>query len=748
MISAMRSAGLLRTTSVATLLLVLTSAANAEATPPGNAPADAQPTGPVTVTNDIVVTAQKREQRLKDVPASVLVLGGNELRNQSADTLQDYVARVPGLTMRESGPGQQQLVIRGVSTGAGFASTVATYIDDAPVGASNGDGVGGQILPEIDSIDLARIEVLRGPQGTLYGASNIGGLVKYVTVAPNLEHIDGAASVEGVTAAHGDTGYAVRGRISVPLVTDQLALQVSGYARQDPGFIDDAGQGRNNLDQVNTKGAHVTLVAEPIDHLKITLSALGQNKSSDGYTVVDADPITLAPLYGPYQQRRTLGTEHVRTNVRLYSGTVAYDLGWAQISSTTSYNTIHYLGGQDETAFFTPFFPKSFGLSNLGYSAAFGIDQDKLSEEVRLAGSTGGGKFDWTTGVYYTHETSNTQVGYGTVSTLTGQPVSIGTPLLNALTIGSYHEIAGFAQATYHFSPAFKLDAGVRYAHNWENDIASSSGLLGGGPVTNVSARGSAATFSVAPEYQLSQEVSVYARVATGYRPGGANGITAPSPTYGSDRVINYEGGFKGSMMGGRLSFDIDGFYIDWTKIQLQVQNQTTGITYTANAGKASSRGVEGSLSYAFSRAFSIGGSATYIVAHLDRGLPAGQYGVAGAPLPFAPKWKIAATADYKTELSPGIGFFAGGSVFYVSQVSGNFRATAAALRAVLPGYATVDGRIGLTRDKWTLALVAKNIFDKRGYDGVTNLTSANVGPIGLNIIQPRSLSISLRYNY
>ena len=161
---------------VGPICLAMAGAADAQIAtgPQGSAPGQV---------SEVVVTAQKRAEPIKDVPASVAVLGGSVLRIQAADKLEDYVARVPGLILNSQAPGQQQVTIRGISTGAQGAPTVSVYIDDAPVGVSTGDGGGGLLTPDVDSIDLQRIEVLRGPQGTLYGASNLGGLLKYVTVS-------------------------------------------------------------------------------------------------------------------------------------------------------------------------------------------------------------------------------------------------------------------------------------------------------------------------------------------------------------------------------------------------------------------------------------------------------------------------------------------------------------------------------------------------------------------------------------
>ena len=725
------------------------TAPNPETSVPRSAGAEAD------VPGDIIVTAQKREERLKDVPSSIAVLGGANLQQQSADTLEDYVARVPGLSLNARSVGQQQLNIRGVSTGAGQNSTVAIYIDDAPVGASNGDGVGGLVTPEIDSIDLARIEVLRGPQGTLYGASNIGGLVKYVTVAPNLTRVEAAGSLEGVSASHGEQGYAVRGRVSVPIVEDKIAFLASGYVRRDPGFVDDDGLRREDLDDLRAEGWRAALLLKPTDELSISLAALGSNKHSDGFTQVDVDSVTLAPLFGPYEQRRGRGAEYQTTRVRLYSANVAYDLGFAQLSSTTSYNKVYNRAAQDYTRFFpagTFDFLNPTGaldFSNLGTSVPDLITQNKLTEEVRLAGRIGDA-FDYIVGGYYTRERSDTAVNFTSFNTVTGAPINVGALLLDSRITTQYRELAGFAQATYHFGPRFDLTAGIRYAHNTERATTVSDGVFAGGPSTvRTAAKGNATTFSVAPSFKITPDVTLYARVATGYRPGGPNTVVAPRVIYDPDRVTNYEAGVKGALDGGRLTFDIDVFHVDWTGIQLQVVDPNTGLQYVANVGKASSRGVEGSIGYRVTRQLNVGVSAAYVDAKLDQDFPSNAlYGLRDSPLPYAPKYKLAATADYNRDLGHDLSGFIGTGVYYSSAVSGEFRNSATASRTRLPGYATVDGRLGVSRGPVSLSFIAKNLFDKRGFNGSTQLSGADNGPVTLNIIQPRTLALNLRFNY
>ncbi|MFM2099254.1 MAG: hypothetical protein RLZZ366_793 [Pseudomonadota bacterium] len=690
---------------------------------------------------EIIVTAQKSEQRLKDVPSSVAVLGGDALRTQSADRLEDYAARVPGLVLNARGSGQQAVTIRGLSTGTQGASTVAVYIDDAPVGASNQDGGGGLLTPDIDSIDLTRVEVLRGPQGTLYGASNIGGLLKYVTVAPNTNRTEGALALDGGTIAHGEEGFAARGRINLPISADKAALLVSGYYRRDPGFVDDAGRSKTNLDRNERLGGRIALRLTPSDQLSVTLAAIAQNSEADGFTQVDLNPATLAPIYGLLQQRRAFGSEYYQNKVRTYYGTLTYDMDWAKLTSTTSFNTVSNRSAADFTlAFFDPASP------NVGYAAANKINQNKFTQELRLSGDIGG-SVKWLVGGFYTREKSRTLVSLPTFDAVTGVSIA-GPSLLDSDIQGKYREIAGFAQADIRFSPAFNITVGGRYANNRQRNVTTSSGaLVGPASTTTLTASDNVATFTVSPQFKLSNEITLYGRVASGYRPGGANGAFAPNITYGPDRVTNFEAGLKGSFPASRLTFEVAGFYINWTDIQLPLLTPL-GLSYTDNVGRASSSGFEANLSYAPVSGLTFGGSSAYTVAELKRDIPSGSFGVKGDALPYSPRWKSSATVDYKTGIGTGWEGFVGSSLFYTGSTRAEFQSDPAIPRIRLPAFVTVDGRIGVQREKLMISLIGKNIFDKQAYNGVRSITFDPTGPAAFSLIQARTILLSLKYDY
>src|SRR5882757_116781 len=221
----------------------------------------------------IVVTAEKKEEKLKDVPMSITALGGNSLDKLQYRDFSDYAAMVPGLSLVSAQPGLTTLTLRGQNAG-GVGSTVAVYIDESPFGSSSALLNGSILSGDFDTWDLQRIEVLRGPQGTLYGANSEGGLLKFVTAAPVLGTFSGAAEVSGEITG-GTAGGEIRGVVNLPL-GDKVALRVGGFTQDAPGYIDDRSRNKEDINGGHKYGGRVSLLAQPIDTLSIRLTASSQ----------------------------------------------------------------------------------------------------------------------------------------------------------------------------------------------------------------------------------------------------------------------------------------------------------------------------------------------------------------------------------------------------------------------------------------------------------------------------------------
>lgn len=713
--------------------LAAPAAAQTSDTAEGTAPVADQDEG------DIVVTANKRAERLRDVPGAVSAISGDALARIGATRLQDYVTRVPGLILDDTSfsNGANQLTIRGLNTGTGGNPTVGIYVDDLPYGGSNSSSFGGSTVPDLDPLDLERVEVLRGPQGTLYGAGSLGGLFKYVTAAPDPTATFGRVQADGQFVDGGGSGFGIRGAANVPL-TDKLALRASGFYREDPGFVDNVTTGEKDVNSGRVYGGRASLGFTPVDGWSIRASATLQKQETDGSAVTDHFITSFAPQYGDLKQARAPGTGKNDTFISAYAFTVQGDLGLATLTSATGYNhqTLNY--NLDVTASYTGVLAGN-GIPGAGVAIVTDAGLNKFTQEVRLASSSDG-PLSWQLGAFYTNETARTHQFFSAFLAATGAPYPATLPtLLDAHVRSKFEEIAGFGTVTYAFSPAFDIAAGIRYSHNKQGRGQTNSGLFIGTGAIQTDSSDNSVTYLVNPRLRLSPDTMVYARFATGYRPGGPNNPVPGTPTsYGPDRTTNYEVGIKTSLATA-LTLDLAGYWIDWSEIQL-FQRNASGLNFNGNGGRATSKGVEASLSWRPVAGLTLDGNVSYNDAVLAEALPPGStVGAKGERLPSVPKWTAQANADYEFALTDSLRGAVGASIRYVDDRLGYF-AGAGVARYQLPSYAVADLRAGVRFDDISLDFFLKNIGNTNG-----QVAAYTLGPDArVSVIQPRTFGVSV----
>jgi outer membrane receptor protein involved in Fe transport len=670
----------------------------------------ASDTGLETVT----VTATKRAEKLQDVPMGVGALTGDTLQKLNAANFEDFISRLPAVTLVATDAGHSQIVMRGINTG-GIGATVGTYIDETPYGSSNSLANGLITTPNIDTFDISRVEVLRGPQGTLYGANTLGGLLKFVTNAPDPSQFDDKLELGVDDVAHGGVGWSAKGMLNLP-ITDDLAVRVVAYHDKQSGYIDDPVRGAKDVNGASGTGGRVSVLWKPTDDLSIRLTAHAQNFDFDGNNSIDGTfvpsgpgyAISLTPLFGPYEQGRTVA-ETSKVHYRVYNGTIDYDLGFGTLTSASSYGTFSDHSIQDAT-----------GL--LGLLIRPDLEQKKFTQEIRLA-SPSDATLEWLAGFFYTNEKSS--LLQNLVVTPDGDPIAF-------LQVDSgYAELAGFADVTYHFTPAFDVSLGGRWAQNSQHALQFGLADASGGSSEGV------LTWSVAPRWHVDENTMVYARIAKGYQPGGPN-VLPPNPgpgvpaSFKSDTLINYELGVKSSLDDNRISFDVDAFYITWNNIQLLTEVGGFGIN--GNGGTADSKGFEWDVSWNPIDPLTLRLGGAYVDARLtaDAGPLLGAQ--SGDPLPFVPQWSGSLDGDYRFASVGGFTPFVGASWRYLGPRFSAFDANFGQTK--LPGYNEFDLRAGVDWQNWTLTLYAKNVTDQRG------ITSVGPGGSAASIADPVNLPV------
>lgn len=725
--------------TVATRFCLLSGAAIAAlALPASSYAADAA--GAATV-QELVVTAQKREENLRDVPQSVTAISGETLTLQRADTFQDYVTRVPGMNLVSAQAGTSRLVLRGINTGS-VSATIGTYVDETPYGSVTALANGGVLAPDVDPFDMQRIEVLRGPQGTLYGASSLGGLLKFVTNAPDPSRYAGELDGDLEKTKSSDASGGVKGMVNVP-IGDRIAVRAVGYYNDVPGFIDDPVRHATNVDSATYSGVRLSFLAKPIDQFTARFNILAQDIDSQGSSAVDLDPKTLEPVHGDLTQSRTFSPIN-KVDYRIYNATLDYDFGFANLLSSTSYATLHRDDQQDATVLLGGLLSAVFK-QPLGSAIFDNLHHAKFTQELRLVSPAQ--KFEWMVGAFYTRETNALLQDLTAISLANPPQIPTGFNGLETVSLDSkYKEYAFFANVDYHFTDRFDVSLGGRYSHNDQNESQVTDGPLVGGKPSVVGGESSEGvfTFAVAPKYKLNDETTLYARVSKGYRPGGPNALQPLAPaavprTFDSDTLINYEVGVKGEAFAS-VSYDLTAFYIDWSNIQLLADVQNFGVN--TNGGSAKSQGVEGSVAWAATSELTLSANAAYIDAQLTEDTPALTGGKKGDRLPYSAPFSGAVEANYRHELSGDMAMFLGGGVRWTGRRKSDFNTSIGQLS--LPSYATVDLRGGIEMNHVRLEAYAKNLGDERGILSIGGFGATPDGAVEAGIIRPRTFGVAV----
>jgi iron complex outermembrane recepter protein len=688
----------------------------------------------------VTVTAQKRSERLQDVPIPLTVLNTESLVETNQLTLEDYYSRVPGLNVvaGESPASPQVVSIRGITTGFGTNPTVGITIDDVPYGSATNLG-GGTFFPNIDPSDLARMEVLRGPQGTLYGASSMGGLIKYVTVDPSTDALSGRVQA-GVSGVHNgsDSGYNFRGSANVP-VSDTVAIRASGYTREDPGYIDNPTLHVNGVNEGHDSGGRLAMLWRPSEVLSLKLSALYQSFYGDGTS-------ESLPRLGDLQQDFIRGTGAYSGKTEAYSATLAAKVGDIDITSLTGYN----IQQARESGDFTPSVGSLTQQLYLVNGAGLTTDEDtkKISQEIRASSSIGH-VADWLFGVFYTHEKSSPVQDVFAINPDSGVAVA---DAYHESYPSTYSEYAVFVDLTVHVTDRFNIQVGARESQIRQIFAATETSeplFLNGSTTLVPGAREDASstpfTYLVTPKFNVSPDLMVYARAASGYRAGGPN-IQACTVfnfpcQYAPDKTKDYDLGVKGEFFHRTLSFDAAFYYIDWRNIQVSATAAAPAppFSYEANAAGAKSQGLELSVDAKPLSGLTVGAWVAWDDAELTKAFPtfASVSGSPGDRVPYTSRFSGNVSINQEFRITRNAIGFVGATESYVGDREGDFTASPSP-RANLPAYAKTDVVAGLRYQSWTTNVFVNNLTDKRG------ILFVDTGTGGLVYIQPRTVGLNV----
>lgn len=731
------------------------------------APANAADTPPEATgaLQTIVVTATKRQTNLENTPISITAITGASIQEHGISDLEDVVHATPGVSFRTNGgPGQTEIQMRGMTSTGGESPTVGFYLDEVPLTPA-AQANSGKVVLDPNLFDLARVEVLRGPQGTLYGAGSMGGTIRLISSKPDPNRL----SVNAQTIFSGNEGggfnRAENGALNLPILRDKVALRLVYSDSHDAGWIDRVvlnpfplptnpnpacgpyyGCVRGNVlaapvqaryrdvNDLQTTGTRAILLIQPTERLSIEPMILYQHESAGGPSTFDTVPGTLAH-YQPLDQ-----PEPISDNFTLYSDTMKYHFDDVDLTSVTAKWTRNQRTFQDDAEifqefFFTPGYTIQSG--GLGGSPAFELDQSsQFSQELRVSSNWQGplkvllGLFysDYNSLLYFDAEAPGAQslLGESTIS-FQNQPTKV-------------QQEAIFGEASYKLGDHFEITAGLRrYKYESQLGIFAYGVALGNDIETATRSFNKTSNVGYNPKFTLSYQPSaknmLYFTAAKGFRPGAANspvpvtgadscaaslaaiGRTSAPEAYEPDNVWSYEIGNKLQMDDSRIILNTDAYFERWNGIQQQIP-LACGYVYTDNVGVANIYGGEMELAARVTRSVTVTLNAAYTDAELAENSP-GSGGVKGAQLQEIPKYTGGASIEYSVPISRNYNF--------VSRLNDDYTANRVDAYGPMPGYNLLDFRAGVSGDPWTVYLFAKNLTNR-----IVNISNTTIITAGI----------------
>jgi len=700
-----------------------------------------------TTVQEVVVTAEKRTERLQAVPASIVAVSGAQLQLMSATSYADYLNTIPGVTFANNGGFDDRIFIRGLgdSLSSQAVATTGLYLDETPVSEVTAT------LADIGTYDINRVEVLKGPQGTLYGSESMGGTVRVITNKPDLSSYSGDIDASVSDTYHaGGANYDLNAMINAPLIADKLGARLVIGDEHDSGYIDNIYTGQNDVNSIAKTSVRAMLDAKPITNLDILFTYQYQNDIQDEGANEDIG----LPNYKI--SRAYPDKNHFITNI--YNMTINYDLPFATLTSSTSYIDKQNFSVRDLTPVYGSYYSQSYNVdtgitipANTGVGLTYRFPNKALVQELRLT-STSSGPFHWIAGLYYNDLSPTTQ------QTIISTDAALANyNFYTSSTKSDQTEVAEFAQIDYEITSKLTLTAGVRHANYTLTNYNISSGDLNGGVSTIVAdATETATSAKFAANYKVTPSNLVYAQASQGFRPGGVNGDVPDAClsslqaigysnanqvfAYNPDSLWEYELGSKNQFLRGALTVNGDIYYIDWKHAQV-AQNLACGDQILSNSAGVTSEGAELEIKAHPLAGLNLSFAADYEQATFDQTSVSAQT-VAGATLPNVPKWSLSGSGEYTHHVYEDINGYIFGNINFVDSrmndlplVQPNF---------YLPSYVDIGMRVGITRGPLDIALYVKNLTNKIAFLSFSYDSGYNY----LTINEPRTVGLEVNRHF
>ena len=730
---------------------------------------------------EVVVTALKRSTGIQQTPLAISAVDAQTLSHQGITDSTQLARVAPDLVITQGSNGTDRLTIRNIY--AAGEPTVGLYYDDTPITGSVGvSSDAGGSTPDIQLFDVQRVEVLRGPQGTLYGAGSMAGTVRLIFNKPNLTRYSGSTADQVDSVTGGGMGYNTEGEVNIPVVQGLLGARVVGFYGHQGGWLDNTTLGLHDFNHSNSRGGRLLLRAKPASNLTI-----------DGLAVIqDMQTYSSAWNYqtygngGPKFDQMLETRTPVDDELELYSGTLNWDMGFATLTGVGSYSDRQLSYNFDYSPYFTgaaaSATPKSSGCLVYAGIAPGGVCSPaelagyqaladsmapvtahqpqythESTEEVRLANDRHALK--WTLGAFHSHRTNFVDSELDLSDPATGFPLVPTDTTYQRTVLDVLEQYAGFGEASYDATKKLTLTLGLRYFDYKKTDtgIVQKGNIVVGNtiqPPITASSSQSGVVRKFNADYQFTPDLMAYASASQGFRPGGVNesiGLPASLGPYKSDNLWDYELGLKSEWLKHTLILNGDVFQIDWSNLQVSASANNGAFGFITNAGNVKVRGVElESTMLPIDRlTLSLSGSFTKAVLQGNETAPAGitilGAGVSGDYVPMTPRVTAQGSADYVIPINDNLQILTHADASYMGTAWTQF-ARVNAYQHELPAYTLTGLRFGLENadNRWGVYLFVNNLLNVTGF--VTKSGSASTG--GVNDVQvvsvlPRTIGVS-----
>ncbi len=718
-----------------------------------------------SVIEEITVTATKRAESLQDIPQSISVLGNEELNKTNSVGFDDYLRNLPGVSYQQRGAGLNQIIIRGIASrpqSSGASKPVSAYFGETPVsGLSVASNYGGTGNADLKLVDIERVEVLRGPQGTYYGAGSMGGTVRTVPVSPNLEEFEGRLATQySHTGRRGDDNNVLQGVVNIPVVKDTLAIRGVAYRFRNSGYVDNVAgtqpssfidaaiaagggraQDRHNVGNDSSTGFRIAALWQVTDDLDVTLSYMQEKTEQDGFGGVNMD------IPGKYVQTRLrtgvdgANDEFRDIKIEIANATANYDFGWGVLTNSSS--IARYDATQEMDLSFTMAAP---------YYSHNVNDVDFFANELRFVSSLDG-PFQLIAGLYYENKDSISNWYWD----WSGDPLlDPGVKFYDAIAKSVLKQNAVFGELTYNITDQLAATFGARH-FEYDQDVAADFFLNGSplfvGSETNLSEKGQ--TYKASLKWQPADDTIIYGLWSQGFRlgygvipntacdvdqDGLVDGLGIPNPTQvDSDKTNNYELGTKTSLANNRITVNASVYRIDWDGIPVSTV-PFGNCTVQLNAGKAKSEGIELEVATNLTDTLKLDLSASYGEAKLAE--DASNVGNKGDDLPGSADFNFSAGLEKEFHIFGKDAFFRT-DYAYVGEYNTD-------IGKGLPAgdYHQLHLKTGITLDDVDIDIFVRNVTNSGGYAWVDALVAAYSGNHRVFLVRPRTYGLNLSYRF